>query len=254
LSNRTCSNGAGAVIWAGAGRGANFELGFKSVFIIIKIKIRPLHIEYMDQFKPNSRPFAAQDVDELHVNCLSEVSIGAFDERGDQADPLEFLVDHEQFKKVGQYVGGRLHLGSNMMVNLGRQSLANLIGGRDFPSNNWIVNQFSIGSYDTAPQFTDVTLSPQPISSPPTAGGGNTIPINPSGYPTAYFKNIASVDWPAPYFVRFELIIAANEACGYVIREAGLWTANQTLFARKVFPGILKTSTRGYSYLWVLRL
>jgi hypothetical protein len=151
---------------------------------------------------------------------------------------------------------GYVPIGANLAVDLARQTIANLIGGRDFdpvtPSKKWIVTQFSVGTYDTVPRFSDVTLSPQPDAGAGLVGGENEIQISTG----VYKKLIGSVDWPQPFIVRFELVLETNEAVGYTIRELGLWTdgaGTPALFARKITPGVVKTGDYGLSWLWRIR-
>ena len=149
---------------------------------------------------------------------------------------------------------GHIALGNNLVVNLARQTIANLIGGRDLsevsPVKDWVVNKVSFGTYDEAPRFTDASLSPQFVDGQ-FAGGENEIIIDPIEGNKK--KGIHAVDWPAPYIVRFEIILLEGEANGYTIRELGLWTENETLFARKATIGISKSDTFGLSFLWRVR-
>lgn len=145
---------------------------------------------------------------------------------------------------------GYIPLRSNMVVNLGRQTIANLIGGRDFSADPtlWVITKCSWGTYDEVPRFTDVTLSPQPDPGV-FAGGSNEIAYD--GVNTK--KQLTSVDWPQPFIVRFEANLEENEANGYLIREMGLWTSNENLFARKAFTAIEKVSDFSLSFLWRIR-
>lgn len=173
-------------------------------------------------------------------------------------DPLSIFASPDGVRKQVASTPGALnllrqgcvYLADNMVVNLGRQTIANLIGGRDFESNptNWVVSSASFGTYDEAPRFDDVSLSPQPIAGS-TDGGANEILYD--GVNAK--KTITSVDWPQPFIVRFEINLEPDEANGFLIREMGLWTANGNLFARKTFPGISKISDFGVSFLWRIR-
>lgn len=147
---------------------------------------------------------------------------------------------------------GEILVGNNMVVNLGRQTNAYLLGGRDFnsvtPNKDWIVTKASFGLYDEAPRFTDSTISPQPQLGV-YVGGENEIVYD----GTNKKKIISSVDWPQPFMVRFEILLGSDEANGYTIREMALWTDNETLFARKAIPGVIKTSDIALSWLWRVR-
>jgi len=147
---------------------------------------------------------------------------------------------------------GWITLDHNLVVNNGRQVIANLIGGRDHTANvsssKWIVSKVSFGSFDQAPRFDDTTLSPQPREG--FTGGENTIPINSAG---DTFKQISAVDWPQPYLVRFEIELGLEEANGYLIREMGLFTTGGDLFARKTTVPVSKRESYGLSWLWRIR-
>ena len=179
------------------------------------------------------------------------------------ANPFSCFHDPQMAEEAARGISaecpnGYIPLGSNLIVDNFRTVAANLLGGKDFPTNKWVVSYFSIGTFDTAPAFTDQTLSPQPNPGLGLAGGENEIQFS-SG---VYKKMLTSVDWPEPNIVRFELTIEPGEANGYLIREAGLWTAGAgttpwsggVLVARKAIPAITKTSDYGYSLLWRIRL
>ena len=148
---------------------------------------------------------------------------------------------------------GVIVLGDNLVVNNGRQIIANLLGGRNFnsatPNKDWIVSKISFGTYDEAPRFTDTTLSPQ-YSEGLYSGGENEISYD----GTSFKKVLSSVDWPQPFIVRFEGILGVDEATGFLIRELGLWSNNETLFARKAIPAIAKDDQFGFSILWRVRV
>jgi len=139
---------------------------------------------------------------------------------------------------------GHIFLGSNLVVDLGRQTLAYLVGGKDSSasviSDNWLVTQGSWGTHDDVPRFSDSALS---------ASGANEIQYAPG----LTKKQIFSVDWPQPFVVRFEIVLNSDEGNGYLLREMGLWTKNNTLFARKVFPAIEKNDTFALGFLWRCR-
>lgn len=169
------------------------------------------------------------------------------------ADPFSIFQCRELAEETCMLSeGGMISLGDNLVVNSGRQIIANLLGGKDFSTTtsvkDWVVTKISFGTYDEAPRFTDTTLSPQP-SDGIYVGGENEI-----SYDGTNFKKVLSgVDWPAPFIVRFEAILGTEEANGLLIREAGLWTDNETLFARKAFPAISKTDSFALSLLWRVR-
>lgn len=190
--------------------------------------------------------------DSINKPVQGEVCVKAFGLDGKPLkDQFKIFQHPEHVKESGIVVPseeGYLSLKDNLVVNLGRQTIAYLLGGKNFPANDWVVGKVSWGTGEIAPTFVDNTLSPQGISGQ-TAGGENEI----------YYdgvnkrKNISKVDWPSPFIVRFESVLGANEGVGYIIREYGAWTNNGTLFARKVFPGINKQSDFSLSFLHSIR-
>ena len=168
--------------------------------------------------------------------------------------PWSVFTDPDAAKKLmPEHNGdGEIILGNNMVVNLGRQTLAHLAGGKGYnsvvSSRDWIISYASFGTYDEAPRFTDSTLSPQPTAGV-FVGGDNQIAYDGENY----LLPIASVDWPQPFVTRFEIILGADHCVGSLIREMGLWSGNGTLFARKCFVAIEKTSEFGLTFLWRVR-
>lgn len=194
--------------------------------------------------------------------ATGEVSIAPFDRDGKPlSDPFRVFAQPEIVKQATlankairkTYEDtGEIILGPNLVVNLGRQTIAYLLGGRDYnsviPNNSWIVTQCSWGTGEVAPRFTDSSLSPQAVAGQ-TSGGENEIYYDGVNRK----KNLTGVDWPLPFIVRFEATLGADEAVGYLIREFGLWTGNGVLFARKVFPAISKGSDFGIAFLHRVR-
>lgn len=181
---------------------------------------------------------------------------------GLKGDPFAIFADPAQARrmllpahsKLGAFpeASSHLFLGANLVVDLGRQTLANLVGGRDFPNKNWIVTKCSWGTHDTVPRFTDTTLSPQPTTVSP--GGLNEIVYAVDGLGNELRKKLLySVDWPQPFIIRYEAILEASEANGTLLKEMALWSDNERLFARKVFPAISKNNSFGLSFLWRVR-
>lgn len=192
-----------------------------------------------------------------------EVSVRPFRTDGKPfGDPFQIFKDADHAKNTLSLRGaevnkiqknGTIPLLDNLVVNLGRQTLAYIVGGKDFnpasPTQPWAVTKASFGSYDETPRFTDSTLSPQP--SLVFTGGENEIILDTGSGATK--KRITSVDWPQSFLVRFEIVLTEAEANGFLIRELGLWTENETLFARKAIPAINKQQEFGLSFLWRIR-
>jgi len=185
---------------------------------------------------------------------LGDIVIRPFSRDGSPlADPLSIFQSRECAGAVCTVDSdGSIQLGDNLVVNSGRQIIANLLGGKDFSTStsikDWIVTKISFGTYDEVPRFTDTSLSPQPLQDL-YVGGENEILYN----GVSHKKLLSSVDWPSPFIVRFEAILGTEEANGLLIREAGLWTDNGTLFARKCFPAVSKSDSFALSWLWRVR-
>lgn len=135
-------------------------------------------------------------------------------------------------------------LGPNLVVDGGRIALARLLGG-DY--TGYQITKVSFGTGDDPPRYNDVTLSPQPGGI--YVGGENQVELT-VGVET---KALDATTFPAPYLVRFYFSLDYNEANGMVIREVGLWTADDVLFARKSFPGLIKSAENRIELAWTLR-
>lgn len=194
-------------------------------------------------------------------NPQGEVFLRPFDSSGKPlSDPLSIFHNRTIGSAFLKNDGARklfedhgiITLGDNLVVNNGRQVIANLLGGRDFnsvtPDKSWVISSISFGTYDEVPRFTDVTLSPQP-SAGLYVGGENEIAYDGVNYK----KPLVSVDWPQPFIVRFEAILGNSDCNGVLIRELGLWTYNESLFARKAIPALAKSDEWGSSILWRVR-
>lgn len=186
-----------------------------------------------------------------------EVSVRPLDREGKiLSDPWKIFKNPKEIKNRHTEKEfdstGYIPLDHNLVVNSGRQIIAYLIGGKDYsdstPINDWIITKVSWGLGAEVPRFTDTSISPQPSAT--SIGGANELAYDGVNYK----KAIAGVDWPSPFIVRFESILGADEGNGYLIRELGLWTANETLFARKVFPAVAKNDTVSLSFLHSVRV
>lgn len=186
-----------------------------------------------------------------------ELFLRPFDRDGNTLqDPYSVFTNPDAAKRTAAGIltpsdipEGYLPIGSNLVVDRARQVLANLAGGLE-PMSDWKVAFVSWGLDDEVARFTDLTLSPQGTPANLVIPGSNQITI--AGYP-GNLKPILTVDFPQPYIVRWEVVLAPQEGNGYLLREMGLWTANGNLFARKTFVGTSKTSDYGLSWLWRVR-
>lgn len=137
-------------------------------------------------------------------------------------------------------------LGDNLVVNLGRTVIAKLLGGQGDLTQS-VISKVSFGTGSEPPRYDDATLSPQ--RGGVYDGGENQVAITTG----VYKKDFASVDFPGSYLVRFNFLIDYSECNGFVIREAGLWTLDDVLFARKTFPGLMKSGDQAISMAWTIR-
>lgn len=195
-------------------------------------------------------------IDSFHHLFKGDVVMRVFTPQGlPHPDPMSVFgkdpIAQERAAKLPR-IGHEIGLDHNLVVNSGRQVIANLLGGKDYnsstPNSDWIVKYVRFGRFDTAARFTDTTLSPQPDPGNFT-GGENTILYN----GTDASKLISAVDWPQDFVVRFEFSLGPDEANGETIREMGLFTGNGTLVARKTVVPIVKSSDAALTMLWRIR-
>lgn len=190
---------------------------------------------------------------DAEVVVAGEVTVKAYGNDGKPLDDQTSILANEADRKAAvPSEDGGINLSANMVVNLGRQVLAYLVGGKDFntvtPNRDWVISKVSFGGHNETARFTDTTLSPQPALGK-YVGGENTILYD----GVEQFLPISGVDYPAPFIVRFEVNLGVDHANGRVIKEAGLWTENGTLFARKTFPPINKREGESLTFLWRIR-
>lgn len=122
-------------------------------------------------------------------------------------------------------------LGKNLVLDQGRQAGAYAFGLRN-PIENYVCQKVGFGTGTSAPNVTQTSLiTPIPINS---GDAQNT---------WVYTKDIAGVDFPAPFVARVEFSMGFSECNGFLITEMGLFTGDDTLIARKVNGvGINKSS------------
>lgn len=119
----------------------------------------------------------------------------------------------------------------------------------DVSGSNIVVNRFktqmshlTVG-HETSTRFTNKMA----WGTGGHAVGDPTSPIAPSETDTALeaqvlIKNLATFDFPTGTSVRMIAFILESEANGFTITEEGLVSADNTLVARRTFPGLPKTS------------
>lgn len=115
--------------------------------------------------------------------------------------------------------------GKNLIVTLGRETLARLLAG---DGANRQIAKVGFGSNGAAPVDGNTALT------------------------GSFVKNIEGFSYPSANSVRFSFILAENEAVGLSIRELGLLSSNNLLFARKVRSVIAKTADIRITGAWVI--
>ena len=150
---------------------------------------------------------------------------------------LQSLVDAGKLPNVKPPAGWgvareEVSLGFNLTTLNLRQYICYLMGYKA-PVSNYVCANFGLGTGTQAPNVTDVALQ-SPIN---FFQGGPLKPIN-------------GVDFPDPYVMRVSYTIALSEANGFLITEAGLFSGDGTLLARKTQAGLNKDSTFSPVLLW----
>lgn len=150
------------------------------------------------------------------------------------------IIIYDRFKrKLWEWIG------KNLVVNLGRDTLAKHIGGYSGASDNLIVRWLRVGTDNGTILPLDVT---------------NTDLGAWTGSDDTY--NVA-VSYPADMEVKFTATIGLNEPSGggglpIDLKEAGLFfgPADMSivqLFSRKIHPTITKTSSIQLEYNWTIK-
>jgi hypothetical protein len=114
----------------------------------------------------------------------------------------------------------------NLIVNGGRNSAARLIGGGGGGKQ---ITQIAVGTSGTAASLPDSDLTDK------------------------FIKAVTSVSYPQTGAVTFAFEIGVSEANGMAIREFGLFSADNSLFARKVRDVINKTSDISLEGTWTIQ-
>lgn len=126
-------------------------------------------------------------------------------------------------------------LGTNLFVDNGRQLMAYAFGFRA-PIQNFVCQNFGVGTGITAARVTDVALE-----APITLSSGTTKPID-------------AVDFLSAFVVRVAFTLGLSDANGYTISEMGLFSGNNSLMARKIRAvSINKNSEFAPTLTWRLR-
>lgn len=119
---------------------------------------------------------------------------------------------------------GAVPIGANLFLDGGRQYAVFAFAFRA-PAQNFTLQKFGVGTGVRAASATDTAL------------------VNPVAFADAtYTKNVDAVTFPAPFTLRAQFTLGANDCNGYLLTEFGLFSGDDTLLVRVVRPGINKSS------------
>lgn len=113
----------------------------------------------------------------------------------------------------------------NLVVNNGRQIVMQLLGSAN---TNKKLSKLAVGTNGTQPVATNTAIT------------------------GSYVKNLGTVSYPTVSSVRFDWTLGAGEGNGILIREFGILSTDNTLFARKVREAINKNSDIILSGNWTI--
>lgn len=114
---------------------------------------------------------------------------------------------------------------NNLVVNGGRSAVASMIGD----GTNLKITQIAFGTGSDNPNLNDSDLTGK------------------------FVKAISGKSYPEPGSVVFSFTLNENEANGMSIREMGLFTAENVLFARKNRDVINKTADLRFDGTWKIK-
>lgn len=113
----------------------------------------------------------------------------------------------------------------NLVVNLGKENIAKLLGGAGFA-----ITKIAVGEGSNLPTVNDTALT------------------------NAFTKNIDSVAYPAFDKVRFAFSFDSTEANGLTITELAMVNNNNQIFSRKTRAAIVKTSAILITGFWTFTI
>jgi hypothetical protein len=115
----------------------------------------------------------------------------------------------------------------NLVVDNAKNIMAHLLGGEAVA--DWAIGKMVFGTGTTAPTESD---------------SGLEIPLTP--------EKSVTVDYPDTSSVRFTGVLESDEANGFPIAEAGLYTASEGMFARIVFGPLSKSADFRFVFRWTI--
>lgn len=127
---------------------------------------------------------------------------------------------------------GAVPIGANLFLDGGRQYAVFALAFRA-PAQSFTLQKFGVGTGVRPASATDVAL------------------VNPVAFVSGlYTKNVDAVTFPAPFTLRAQFTIGANDCNGYLLTEFGLFSGDGTLLVRVVRPGISKSSDFAPELAW----
>lgn len=120
-------------------------------------------------------------------------------------------------------------LGPNLQLDNFRQYLCYASTFRN-PVSNYVLQRFGVGTGVTPPNTANTQLQAQVNLVAPDNAQLST-------------KLVDYVAYPSPYYAQIYFTLGVNDANGYLITEAGLYSGDNTLLIRWTIPGIAKDST-----------
>jgi hypothetical protein len=112
----------------------------------------------------------------------------------------------------------------NLVVNLGREAVAKLLGG----AATQVLGKIAVGTNGTLPAVADTSIT------------------------GAFVKSLNGKTYPNPGTVQCSWSLETSEANGMNIHEFGLLLADNTLFARKTRAPIAKDNTFRLEGVWTI--
>lgn len=136
---------------------------------------------------------------------------------------LEITVENVKTGKVERVLESR-----NVFVRNGYRSVMHLLAGDD--QANYAVTHMAFGTGDTPPAVTDAGLE---------------MAITP-------VKAISAIDYPDETSIRFTAVLESEEANGFPLAEAGLYTAAHGMVARLTYGPLTKSPNLRFTCRWTV--
>lgn len=115
----------------------------------------------------------------------------------------------------------------NLVVDNAKSIMARLLGSSDVA--DWAITKIIFGSGDTTPTESDVSLE---------------VPLSP--------EKAITTDYPDDSSVRFTGVLESDEANGFPISEAALYSGSEGIFSRIVFGPLNKSADFRFVFRWTI--